>query len=346
MKIAHFVWSFNIGGIETMLIDIMACQAHDGHDVRLVIINDDFDAGLVARIPDNVALTMMRRKPGSHSPLLLARINMLALSCDVVHCHQQNLPQLFAWPCRSRVVLTVHSIQSRLDTIPRICRVAAVSDEVADSLRHLGLKSEITIVPNGVPCSHIPYGKAMYYPGTFRIVQVGRILTQVKGQDILINALAHLSHMGIENVSVDFIGEGESENELRQLALDSGMGRRVHFLGLRDRKYIYSHLCCYHLMVHPARSEGFGLAVAEAMVAGLPVLVSDIKPLRRLVRQGELGNVFRRDDAHDCAESIARIMRNYGRALDKTELAHRHITTNFTIRAQVDAYSRLYNLLD
>lgn len=346
MEIAHIVWSFRTGGIENMLLDIMTCQARDGHDVSLIVINDDYDPELLRQIPPEVHAILMRRRSGTRAPWFALRLNMLARSFSVIHCHQSNLLPLFL-PCyRHKIVLTIHSFQSRLGVISSKCRVAAISSGVAEHLKSLGCASDITVIPNGLPCSRIPYSIPAGFDNTpsqtFRIVQVGRLLHQSKGQDLLIMALAQLRALGVTNVLVDFIGDGESEPGLHHLAKSAGVQHQVFFLGNRSRKYIYEHLRDYHLMVHPARSEGFGLAVAEAMLAGLPVLVPDSGPLDTLVRHGHYGTIFRYGDHLDCARMISVVMQQYAKAAHKTVAACQHIIDRYSIRQQVSAYYRLY----
>ncbi len=80
-----------------------------------------------------------------------------------------------------------------------------------------------------------------------------------KGQDILINAISILKKRNIKNIEVSFIGTGNDIHILKQMADNLGVSEQIHFLGLKDRQYIYSHLKEYDLMCHPARYEGFGL---------------------------------------------------------------------------------------
>jgi mannosyltransferase len=67
------------------------------------------------------------------------------------------------------------------------------------------------------------------------------------------------------------------------------------------------------LLVHPARWEGFGLGVLEAMLAGLPVVASNVSSLPELVVEGETGYLVQPDDPPALALGIAR-------ALDRPEL--------------------------
>ena len=70
------------------------------------------------------------------------------------------------------------------------------------------------------------------------------------------------------------------------------------------------------LLVHPARWEGFGLGVLEAMLAGLPVVASNVSSLPELVVDGETGILVRPDDPGALSVGIAR-------ALDTPELGAR-----------------------
>lgn len=123
---------------------------------------------------------------------------------------------------------------------------------------------------------------------SFQIVQVARLEHEIKGQHLLLRALALLLKQGL-NVEVSLIGVGNSKVYLEKLSNDLGISTHVHFLGLKDRAYIYSHLCDYHLMVHASLCEGFGLTVAEGMVAGLPVVVSKNDGPAEVIGYGKYG---------------------------------------------------------
>lgn len=105
---------------------------------------------------------------------------------------------------------------------------------------------------------------------------------------------------------------------------------------------VYEHLGDYHLMAHPARCEGFGLAVAEAMAGGVPVLVPDSGPLCAPVDNGRYGATFHSGDHRDLARIISAMMRHHADAVAKTPTARQHIIDRYSLRHQVSAYARLY----
>lgn len=175
-----------------------------------------------------------------------------------------------------------------------------------------------------------------------RIVQVSRLDVEKKGQDILIKAVALLKERGIENIEVDFIGEGRSEPRLRQLVQEYCVVNQINFLGLCDRQYIYSHLKEYDLMCHPARYEGFGLTVAEGIAAMLPVLVSDEGGPYEIIKYGELGYAFRMEDVTDCANQIEYIYNNYDKAMERVGSAYTYVAEQFSVRRMVADYIKAY----
>lgn len=63
----------------------------------------------------------------------------------------------------------------------------------------------------------------------------------------------------------------------------------VIFEGLKEQAWIYENLCRYDLFIQPSRYEGFGLTVAEAISAKVPVLVSNIEGPLEIIDGGRLG---------------------------------------------------------
>lgn len=115
-----------------------------------------------------------------------------------------------------------------------------------------------------------------------RLVTVGR-LEPVKGHDRLLEALSRLAAR--IPFTLDVVGRGPLEGELRGLAARLGIADRVRWhLGADD---VAEHLDRAQIFVTATREETLGLAVLEAMAAGRPVVVPAVGGLVELV--GEAG---------------------------------------------------------
>jgi glycosyltransferase involved in cell wall biosynthesis len=102
------------------------------------------------------------------------------------------------------------------------------------------------------------------------------------------------------------IGTGQLMGKIKQEVSRRNLDGKVIFLGARqDAKRLLGLLDIY---VHPARGEGFGLAVVEAMLTGIPVVVADEGSLPELVRDGENGLLFKAGDPNDLAQKVAELL--------------------------------------
>ena len=238
--------------------------------------------------------------------------------------------------------ITTH-LHIPLEHAGRGTQLIAISEAVKADIQQRTGRVAMTI-PNGIPMDKIEKRtrRASFVGKNMRIVQVSRLDVEKKGQDILIKAVALLKERGIENIEVDFIGEGRSEPRLRQLVQEYCVGNQINFLGLCDRQYIYSHLKEYDLMCHPARYEGFGLTVAEGIAAMLPVLVSDEGGPYEIIKYGELGYAFRMEDVTDCANQIEYIYNNYDKAMERAGSAYTYVAEQFSVRRMVADYIKAY----
>lgn len=324
-----------------MLVDIVNEQCKTA-EVTLIVVNRSYERALLDRIDRRVKVVLLNRRPGSRSPWPVLRLNMLLLRLrpDAVHCHQTSLASLIL-PVWKNLFFTAHCMGIPTGGLHRYKRVFAISDSVKNDIVERGY-SRVTTVFNGIDVAAINLREDADRHTPLRIVQVGRLDKDNKGQDILIEAIAALQKRGNSDIAVDFIGEGASLAELQRLVAEYGLEQQIRFLGLRDRNYIYTHLKDYDLMCHGSRHEGFGLTVAEAMAARLPVLVSTGDGPFEVIGRGRYGRSFTNGDVEDCADKIAEIYGNYADALHVVDSARRHVMDNYSIGTTAKNYLKSY----
>lgn len=341
MKVVHIIYSFNTGGAETMLIDIVNEQCKTAK-VTLIVVNQSYERTLLDRIDESVRVVLLNRRPGSRSPWPVLRLNMLLfkLRPDAIHCHQTSLAPIIL-PVWSNLFFTAHDMRIPTDRFHRFKRVFAISDAVKNDIIERGYSRVVTVF-NGIDVDAIDMRADCGRHAPLRIVQVARLDKDKKGQDIIIEAVAALKKRGNSDIAVDFIGEGASLAELQRLVAKHELDGQIRFLGLRDRNYIYAHLKDYDLMCHASRYEGFGLTVAEAMAARLPVLVATGDGPFEVIGRGRYGKSFANGDAEDCADKIAAIYGNYADVFKIVDAACRHVMENYSIATTAEAYLKHY----
>lgn len=111
---------------------------------------------------------------------------------------------------------------------------------------------------------------------------------KTKGLDRSIAALQTLCEQGVDGVLL-VVGDDKPEQFVRQ-AKKLGLNERVRFLGGRDD--VPKLLQAADVLLHPAYKENTGNALLEAMIAGLPVVASDVCGYAHYVRDGKMGTVI------------------------------------------------------
>ena len=160
--------------------------------------------------------------------------------------------------------------------------IHALTNEEMTSISKLGYKSSIFVAPNGIdpsPFECPPDTSAFLaaYPelvGKRVILYLGRLHPK-KGLDVLARSYANLSHK-FENTALLVAGPNEDGNQKRMesiLKTSPALGSTV-FTGLLTGKDKLAALACADLFVLPSHSEGFSMAILEALAAGLPVVIS------------------------------------------------------------------------
>lgn len=123
------------------------------------------------------------------------------------------------------------------------------------------------------------------------VLAVGRLVEQ-KGFSYLIEACALLRERGVDNFSVDIIGEGVERNSLEAKILDLGLQSRVNLLGQRDQAFVRGALDAADVFVLPCVQEASGMmdgipvALMEAMAKAIPVISTGVSGIPELIVDG------------------------------------------------------------
>lgn len=193
--------------------------------------------------------------------------------------------------------------------------VVCVSESAAEELIRRGVRPErVRIVHNGIDtkrfhpeerlnrerflAEHFP----LYTPGAACIL-IGSAgnLRRIKGYDDLVEALPQILAL-MPNARFVVWGDGPERDRLIAKADKLNVRHAINFCGYDDA--MEGRLPLLDLYVQPSRTESFGMAAAEAMACGVPVLVSDAGGLKYLVEHGVSGEVFAAGDVAAFANQV------------------------------------------
>lgn len=359
MKIVHVFWSLTFGGIETMLVNIANAQAKLGANVYVMIINDAWDESLLKTIHSDIHKVFIHRKYRSKGISFIFKYNKLLrqLCPDIIHLHDPHLYGIiFNQHLKEKTCVTLHDtpygrvcsshivrslfpfcdfkLNGNVAYLDCIHPTFSISNSVAHRLRKI-YNIESTVVNNGIITSDFKTrNSADTCAECLRLVQVSRLEHQKKGQDLIIKAVAEMNG----EVEIDFIGVGSSINYLKSLVTELGINNHVHFLGKKSQEYIKNNLYKYDLFVQPSRYEGFGLTVAEAMAAQVPVLVSSGQGPTEITCGNKYGWTFENGNINDLICKLHYIHNNYNIALKKAIQARLYVREKYDVSVTANKY--------
>lgn len=177
-------------------------------------------------------------------------------------------------------------------------------------------------------------GESVHQPS--RLGMVAR-LEQHKDQPTLIRAAALLRDRGIP-VEVWLIGEGSQRPALERLIGELDLEDWVRLLGMR--RDIPALLAQLDLFVFAARpDEGFGIALAEAMAAGVPIVATDVGACREVLEHGRCGLLVTPQDPRALAEGIREVLADPEATRQRAAAARQRAFDHFSVEAMAAAYA-------
>jgi glycosyltransferase involved in cell wall biosynthesis len=144
--------------------------------------------------------------------------------------------------------------------------------------------------------------------GPHLILSIGRLVWE-KGHQDLLRAMALLRRRAAPEARALIVGQGPEERRLRGVARDLGLGESVEFRGFVPHDGIASLLAgasCLVLASLPTQywEEQFGMVLAEAMAAGLPIVAAESGAIPEVL--DGYGQLFAPGDWVGLAEALTR----------------------------------------
>lgn len=159
-----------------------------------------------------------------------------------------------------------------------------------------------------------------------------------KGCDILLTAFSRVC-MQDESLHLVVAGPCADHNylsSLHALAQELGISHRVSWLGMVKGAQKWGAFCAAEVFALPSHQENFGIAVAEALACGLPVLVSDQVNIWREIAEDRAGLV--QPDTEEGATVLLRQWLNLTR--NEMESLSNNAETCFRTRFTAEAMAR------
>jgi glycosyltransferase involved in cell wall biosynthesis len=168
--------------------------------------------------------------------------------------------------------------------------------------------------------------------------------TLIRAFALLVNRCAAAPELGVRELLLRLVGDGEQIHELRTLAQHLGVVSQVEFVGRVPHDQVPNELQKLDIYVALSRSESFGVAILEAGAAGRPVVVSDAGGLPEVTVEGVTGLVVPRDNPLAAAQALEMLILDPMLRHRMGVAAQRHVAQHYSwdasLQKMLDVYAQ------
>lgn len=380
MRILHIcAYSWEIGGPPKVIFDHTEIALRYGHQVT--ILSPISPGETPYPTPAGAQLILCQRTPlisrffREFSGDLYRYLQKNIQHYDIVHCHGLwHFGSLAPFLIDRRVakVITPHGVLDKwvydhhrwkkrlIDTLAQksyLRRASLVqvlsTDERNDLQRYLGYQHpNVVVIPNGVKLSDFtqlpPEGtfrKAFSIPTSQKMVLFMSRLNAKKGLALLLPAFRDYVRQHPDTVLVLAGADDGYEAPTRQFIDQHQLSHSIRMVGILTGDIKKAALAEADLFVLPSYSEGFSMAVLEAMAVGTPTLVSDKVGFSDVIRQHEAAGLVNELTPDGVRAGLDKLLGNEALrqriSRNATTLLQTHYDINIVARQLLDAYANV-----
>ena len=356
-----------VGGISRVVYDLSHRLIKDGHEVTVVTYREgetpyfEDDKGVKVYRVDNYMIN-----PNNFIDWIMqlnfnmvTKVNQLIAeegAFDVIHAHDwlvANAAKTIKNSYNIPIVATIHATEAGRNSgihdetqryindtewllTYEATEVIVNSNYMKNEIQRLfGLPfDKINVIPNGINLSNFTGIERDY---DFRrqyamdnekiILYVGRLVYE-KGVQHLIAAMPKILS-NYNDAKLIIAGRGGMMDELRAEASNLGLNDKIYFTGYLNSKQVQKMYKCADVAVFPSTYEPFGIVALEAMLAGVPTVVSDVGGLDEIVTHGVDGMKSYAGNANSIADSVTALLYDHQLATNVSKKAKQKVKDQF-----------------
>lgn len=352
MKIAHVVDSMEVGGAETLVMQMCRLQRELGHDPRVYAITTLGPLGEQMQ-KEGFCVKAPVGRHFADSARNLYRI-FRETRPDVAHLHNPTPTIYGAIPARMAGVPSIVSTRHSLVGPPRRWKVelrygiaatccdwiVGICDATVNNLKSLHTipARKIVRVYNGVePLKRVQAENCPPKTG-FTLLYTGR-LAPVKNHPLLFEAFRQALPSN-PDLRLWMVGDGNERQSLERLAADLGISAQVTFWG--EQLDVSPFFSAADAFVMSSKSEGLPMSLLQAFSLGLPAVVTDVGGMAEAVRLAQAGLTVPVTAPAELAQGILWLAGNKAKMGALSMAATKCFHSFFVLQGMVDGYSNLY----
>ncbi len=363
MKVLHLLDTVNRGGAETLVLDVCRNASNSGIDLTFVTtlggeLEEDF------RTSGANFVRLQRRFPVDPGAIFKLRKIIKEREIKIVHAHQAvDALHLYLATINLPVkrVLTHHGFVTDAKNrrtlqflIPRMDANIFVSIGLQSWLEKnekLAVRHNSHVIYNGTDEKRLqPTGKNLrkeldLKENSLLLGMIGNFYRDPRKDQMTLCRSLPKVFAEIENAHCIFAGKVETGAEEKfqdciEFCRENKIAEKVHFLGVRSD--IPDVLAALDLFVFSSLQEGLPIAMTEAMLAKVPLIVSDIEPLLEASENGKYSEVFPVGNAEILRKKVLKFLQNISLREDLSNQALKFAREKFSIEAHLKVLKKLY----
>ena len=256
----------------------------------------------------------------------------------IVHTYHGRIDELQQGSFKSRLLLAAE--RKAAGAADRLIVVSGDTQRYLEEHR-IGQRQQYQLIFNGIDLSYFSTeavgGDSSPALGGWPVLGAVGSLKREKGFDLLVEALPQLLSR-FPDLSLCLVGDGPERAALQAQAKRLGLGQRVRFVGIVGD--VRPWLAGFDLFVLPARREGMGIVLLEAMAMGKPVVGCRVGGIPEVVQE-EVGLLAPPEDPAALGRTIVKALEEKGRRWG----GRSWVEQRFSLAGMVDRTARLYERL-